>query len=188
MSTYYVAGVPYSSELYHHGIKGQRWGIRRFQNPDRSLTPAGKERYRRLSNKLQSKEEKLEKAKSRLDASVAARKAYKDAKADKGVVKDSAFYAKKELAKRIGTRRQIRKNVFNLRQAQWERDTAKNKVNKLIGKDPIPVAKISPKAKKVGAIIASELILVVGGMALGNVLFPASPGTVTTYSTLMYSK
>lgn len=32
-------------ELYHHGIKGQRWGIRRFQNKDGSLTPAGKNRY-----------------------------------------------------------------------------------------------------------------------------------------------
>ena len=34
------------NELCHHGIKGQRWGIRRFQNPDGSLTSAGKERYR----------------------------------------------------------------------------------------------------------------------------------------------
>lgn len=49
MSTYYVAGVPYSSELYHHGIKGQRWGVRRFQNLDRTLTPAGKERYKKYS-------------------------------------------------------------------------------------------------------------------------------------------
>ena len=31
--------------LYHHGIKGQHWGIRRFQNQDGSLTPAGRERY-----------------------------------------------------------------------------------------------------------------------------------------------
>lgn len=34
-----------SDELYHHGIKGQKWGRRRFQNEDGSLTPAGKERY-----------------------------------------------------------------------------------------------------------------------------------------------
>lgn len=34
-----------TGELYHHGIKGQRWGVRRFQNKDGSLTPAGKERY-----------------------------------------------------------------------------------------------------------------------------------------------
>lgn len=36
----------YSSySLYHHGIKGQKWGERRFQEEDGSLTPAGRERY-----------------------------------------------------------------------------------------------------------------------------------------------
>lgn len=29
----------------HHGILGQRWGIRRYRNRDGSLTPAGKKRY-----------------------------------------------------------------------------------------------------------------------------------------------
>lgn len=32
-------------ELMHYGIKGQKWGVRRFQNKDGSLTPAGRERY-----------------------------------------------------------------------------------------------------------------------------------------------
>ena len=35
----------YSDELYHHGILGQRWGIRRYQKKDGSLTPAGLKRY-----------------------------------------------------------------------------------------------------------------------------------------------
>ena len=34
-------------ELYHHGIKGQKWGVRRFQNPDGTLTAEGKKRYRK---------------------------------------------------------------------------------------------------------------------------------------------
>jgi len=35
----------YDDELYHHGIKGQHWGVRRFQNPDGSLKAAGAKRY-----------------------------------------------------------------------------------------------------------------------------------------------
>lgn len=34
-----------NEELKHYGIKGQKWGRRRFQNEDGSLTPAGRERY-----------------------------------------------------------------------------------------------------------------------------------------------
>ena len=37
--------VIYSDELCHYGIKGQKWGFRRYQNPDGSLTTAGKARY-----------------------------------------------------------------------------------------------------------------------------------------------
>lgn len=35
----------FDDELYHHGIIGQMWGRRRFQNEDGSWTPAGRERY-----------------------------------------------------------------------------------------------------------------------------------------------
>lgn len=41
--------------LMHHGIKGQKWGIRRYQNPDGTLTEAGKKRYYDKSGKLTKK-------------------------------------------------------------------------------------------------------------------------------------
>ena len=45
MAKYYrVNDLISQEELYHHGIKGQKWGVRRFQNKDGSLTPAGKKR------------------------------------------------------------------------------------------------------------------------------------------------
>lgn len=37
------------TEIYHHGIKGQKWGVRRYQNPDGSLTSAGKKRIKNIS-------------------------------------------------------------------------------------------------------------------------------------------
>ena len=34
-----------SNELTHHGIMGMKWGVRRYQNPDGSLTEEGRDRY-----------------------------------------------------------------------------------------------------------------------------------------------
>ena len=42
-------------ELYHYGIKGMRWGIRRYQNPDGSLTTAGRKRLEKADIKWAKK-------------------------------------------------------------------------------------------------------------------------------------
>ncbi len=46
------------SYLMHHGIKGQKWGERNYQNLDGSLTDAGKARYSKSSNKDNDKNQK----------------------------------------------------------------------------------------------------------------------------------
>lgn len=45
----------YEEMLEHHGIKGQKWGVRRYQNPDGSLTALGKKRIREDSENYKNK-------------------------------------------------------------------------------------------------------------------------------------
>ena len=42
------------NELQHHGIRGQKWGVRRFQNKDGTLTPAGRRRVNEDSDDAQN--------------------------------------------------------------------------------------------------------------------------------------
>lgn len=69
------------SELYHWGVRGMKWGIRRYQNKDGSLTAAGKKRYKATEEELKAREKvirnterarakqaKLEAKKAELDA------------------------------------------------------------------------------------------------------------------------
>lgn len=63
-------------ELQHHGTKGMKWGIRRYQNSDGSLTPAGKKRYGIIGS-IKERSAAKKKQKQRAEALEKAREAKK---------------------------------------------------------------------------------------------------------------
>lgn len=110
------------NEIYHWGIKGQRWGFRRFQNEDGSLTPEGELRYNQGKQKLaRGKAAEMYKTKKY--------KAKLALKQEKQKVKDAAAIAKtakKEQAKLNAEDRIIRKKPQNMTDEEL-----RNEVNRL---------------------------------------------------------
>lgn len=111
-----------SNEIYHWGIKGQRWGFRRFQNEDGSLTPEGELRYNQGKQKLaRGKAAEMYKTKKY--------KAKLALKQEKQKVKDAAAIAKtakKEQAKLNAEDRVIKKKAKNMTDEEL-----RNEVNRL---------------------------------------------------------
>lgn len=78
------------SSLQHHGVKGMRWGVRRYQNSDGTLTDAGKKRYAKELAKVEAEKKILKnraKTQAKIDKLNAARRANEEQKEALGLKK-----------------------------------------------------------------------------------------------------
>ena len=142
-------------ELYHHGIKGQKWGIRRYQNEDGSLTEAGKKRYLVSDIKSASEINKMT-DKEKMDA-------YK--KERKGLMRkemDNLTYSKRHYSLDREEDRKIKTSI------------AKDNVNKILtskyGDTVINKAQAADNRKKVAGLMASLGTIAVSTLILDKTI------------------
>ena len=142
-------------ELYHHGIKGQKWGVRRYQNEDGTLTAAGQKRYgtqekadyASLSRKQKKAVKQFEKS-QRQEAHKKSRSEYNKATdyADKhGLDYDDVVYKEEranyiKASKKSGNYEKVGKHIIEynkkldvaeIKETQYYKE-AKDSVNKMI--------------------------------------------------------
>lgn len=108
-------GARQPPELRHYGIKGQRWGQRRFQEEDGTYTAAGKERYGRVSGKASGK-----KMKGADNDKEEAKKRQNGKKRSEWKAKDVSELSDEELRRR-NNRLQAEQNYKNSMTPEWKK-------------------------------------------------------------------
>ena len=117
--------------LCHYGIKGMKWGIRRYENPDGTLTPEGLKRYGSKKGIKKAIKKEMKKSDALSDAVLARREAV--AYANKLSEKENAKYEKKRKEKyRIRSEAAKRNVEFQKKQLEDAENLRKEHYNKLV--------------------------------------------------------
>ena len=121
-----------NNELTHWGVRGMRWGVRRYQNPDGSLTAAGKKRASDREEKAKTKAEaKAAKIAKKAAEEKAARKAAAKARKAEEEAAKKEYEENKERALKTGSATEVLKyknditpsqRIDALNRIRWEQD------------------------------------------------------------------
>lgn len=91
-------------ELYHTGLKGMKWGVRRYQNYDGTLTEEGKARYGSSEEYEAAAKQSISKTEAAATASSAVKSAsdiFIERRGSKAIKKDYSDLSDQELQKRV---------------------------------------------------------------------------------------
>ena len=141
----------YEDYLAHHGIKGQKWGVRRFQNADGTRTALGKKREQR--------KETAEEEHARLTKSSSAEEVYKN----------RAKLSDKELRDRVN-RIQTEQQLQQLMKNEKRTSAGKKASGKVLGK----IGEKSAEALAVGVVAAGKKAVITGTLATAGTMAIAS--------------
>ena len=143
------------NELYHHGILGQKWGQRRYQNSDGTLTPEGRKRYGRA----------------------VARKDYKINRLQRRQEKTNSFNEYRNLDKRI---RKVKTRRDRKKQGLTQKDIETGR--KQVARFRLGAATVGTIAKASGTMIGSVWVLSHPGIALLTPAVAVVGGVITSDS------
>lgn len=115
-----------NNELYHYGVKGQKWGVRRYQNKDGTLTAAGKKRYDR---DIRENNAKVKDKRIKIDGPDANRWAKEDINRTKKTV-DSAYTLNKQMENIVNDRSRSKKRTQNVDLSQMTDQELREKINR----------------------------------------------------------
>jgi len=163
----YYTVTPHSDELYHWGVKGMKWGVRRYQNKDGSLTDAGKKRA----------ESYRQKELSRLD------KTYDTSRLDKRIHKTAQKISDRMPDSTPDDKRynklvdKAKRDSFTYYYKQGMKAVETSRLNNMTLKQ------IDTERKNIGAVKAANVLSIVGGSTMAAI---GGFGYIRTVDTTSY--